>query len=356
LIGDLEAALLDTNLISRNQRIANVMRGLNAENIKHALELMKGKSMRDGTTREAWRMLLYSWAKFDPQNALGYAAANSDGRSQWFAVETIMNSWGEDNFNSAARWVVNDADPKIQSMALNALVLGYSNKNPAEAAKFVAGLAPDLGHPMFRQVAERFAESDPVGAAAWVDLLPPGSARGQAIERVADRWARRDPKAAGDWVARHAGEKEANDAGRRVAIRMAEADPNQAMQWTASLPDGDVRNTAQRAAMSKWAQQNAEGAADWINRLPSDYNADPLVEVYARQVARNSPEDALAAAESIADPKRRQEWTLRLAQYWSQRDSKAAAAWLANSSLSESQRLAITMAPRNIPPPWHGLD
>jgi hypothetical protein len=77
---------------------------------------------------------------------------------------------------------------------------------------------------------------------------------------------------------------------------------------------------------------------------------------YARQLAADSPREALDWAERVEDDVDRERSLIRIARSWRRTDEEAAEAWLKKSSLSEvaRNRARDLSQPDNLPKPLSG--
>ena len=134
------------------------------------------------------------------------------------------------------------------------------------------------------------------------------------------------------------------------------------VEWVARVPDGDEE--LQRAnkkhslwvAYATWAYRERESALDWMaQKIAEAEEPEPwlrqLYGEYARQLAEDSPEEAIQWAERVEDETDRERTLIRIARFWRTQDEEAAEAWLSQSSLSEQAREQArnTQIPDNLP-------
>lgn len=351
----LRSLLAETNMLKQQPQLAAFMSQLNPNNIHDALAAFDDANWRDPATRDAMRMLLYSWGQFDPQAAIEHTET-LDGRYQTMAQAIVVSGWGENDFAAASAWAA-EQEGFAARMTTGVLAGKLAKTDPAAAAAFLQQADGDqLSGMAVRAVAGAYAKASVDGAVQWAQSLPSGDARSRAMEEVAETWAETNPVAAAEWIKRQADDPDAARAGRSLASQMARDNPQNALLWAEDLPAGAARDAAQKAAMSRWTAENPDAAAAWINRLPVDANADPYIAAYSRRIASQSPAEAVDSALAIADPGTRDATLQEVGRWWYRQDQDAASAWLQQSGLSAEQQASITNSHGRRRPPWAGLE
>ena len=113
---------------------------------------------------------------------------------------------------------------------------------------------------------------------------------------------------------------------------------------------------SQWIAYSTWAYRDREAALAWMAEQ-SPGEPEPwvrsLIAEYARQLAADSPVEAIQWAERVEDDMDRERTLIRIARFWRTQDKEAAEAWLSQSSLSERARehARDPGKPNYLPPP-----
>jgi hypothetical protein len=119
------------------------------------------------------------------------------------------------------------------------------------------------------------------------------------------------------------------------------------VEWVASVPDGDEeqRNNKRHSlwvAYITWAYRDRDPALAWMAERAAVDDPEPWVRFlfaeYARQIAAESPAEAIPWAERVEDDNDRERSLVRIARAWLLKDPEAAEAWISQSSLSERAR------------------
>lgn len=156
-------------------------------------------------------------------------------------------------------------------------------------------------------VANALAASDPSGAKAFAESLPPGDARNMAIFDAAMRLAHDDPVGTANWVAR-----------------------------LASTPQ------AVGAVMTQYAVQDPPGAKQWINTLPPE-SRDTALGAYATNV--RDKVDGMLTALQITNDQTRTRTVNQLADRWLASDPVGFRNWVSTSGLPPATQAALLKQP-----------
>ena len=105
------------------------------------------------------------------------------------------------------------------------------------------------------------------------------------------------------------------------------ADPKASADWFYGL-EGTPEQKGKRLNMIvfPWATSAPNACGEWLNTQHLGPEADEALDVFAEVAMKSDPESAVAWAQRIQDPKRREEVTLRSLSQWRRRSPTAAAA------------------------------
>ena len=133
-------------------------------------------------------------------------------------------------------------------------------------------------------------------------------------------------------------------------------DPEASLKFFMSLPEGSSQREGVIESVQTWTRKDAEAAGDWINEnLQESTSAKDLAKYsYAREIVRDSPEDAVEWAGSIGDAELKQKSLVEVGQRWFRQDSEAAQAWLPDSGLPEEAVNKVQNPPQHDFRGWQG--
>ena len=192
-----------------------------------------------------------------------------DGPEAGELAEALVGSWGAQDPQAAAQWVMNLKDT-IQTNSVSTLLSLWS-------------------------------DSDPQAAAEWAEKFPEGETRSEAIGEVASTWAA--------------------------------AEPEKAVTWTLGLPDSPGQREALDDAVRTWTSLAPDGLGKWVEMQPVNEATDHLRSTAAAILVQDHPQDALAMAGKISNPEQRDASLTRLLNRWGREDQAAARAWIGQAGL-----------------------
>lgn len=234
-------------------------------------------------------------AKTDPRSALDWAVRQSSGRNN--LVATVIGTIAVNDTDTALDYAMNLDEKSDRWHSLQYIAMHVA-RDPGK----VQGVASRL-----------LAIEDP-------------EQRQRALGILTSTWAQMDPHAAAEWAVGNlaiAGDQSLAE----VATHLAQRDPDAAIRLAARVP---------AAAREQWLTQVAggfasvdpEGALAWVDQLRGQPHHTAIVETVAQHAAHRSPELAASLIPEISDPKKAARVAQVTARNWSQRDPRAAAAWV----------------------------
>jgi len=237
------------------------------------------------------RSAIKAWAKRDASAAAEWLASASPAVRNRLSAE-LMEAWAGQDLAAAIEWSQSELTGGALTRAIEGLVRGAAEKDPAQAAALVSEMKD------FRErasaavaVAQKWIpELDTPNAripdemAAWLQSLDEGS-RVRAIEATFWNWVGADAPG----LARLLGETRdtllSDDYYGHLARRLARRDPAEAIAWADTLP-GTARHEAGAQAFAEWRSTQSESAQEWFRKLPSDDpRRRPYLQAAVRQLA-----------------------------------------------------------------------
>lgn len=208
-------------------------------------------------TRENPDFLLTALGKFANPDDLKYALQNcrnlngsySPGIEAWArqcndpgmrrtAIQWLAERRGRDKPEDAMEWINQLPQDADRSAAMDSLAPRWPDA-VAMARRIVSdGRLPDDSKALAILTA-RWAEKDRTAAQAWVQSLPPGPLRSQAVGGVWSAWAKTEPESAFTAAAALTGADRRAGTQAVASSLWAQQYPGKALQWIASLPAAD---------------------------------------------------------------------------------------------------------------------
>ena len=126
-----------------------------------------------------------------------------------------------------------------------------------------------------------------------------------------------------------------NDAAVSVLQRWVQTDPDSAAAWVIQFPEGQLRDAALQNLVSLWTDQDRAGVAKWLENLDPGAIRDLAAAAYASKLSPGFPQLAAQWAEGIGEEPLRSQELENVAQMWLLKAPAAARAWLAGAPLAE---------------------
>ncbi|MGJ8723833.1 MAG: hypothetical protein ACSHYB_04685 [Roseibacillus sp.] len=349
----------------RFQNQKNFARALATRDPEKALSL--ALSLKGTERLELLDGVITNTARKDPQKALTFLKEIPDGPKRDDALNSLYNSWLKKDPEQAQAWM--QALPKKEQAKVLRESINHLAKHDIEGALDLLDSFPPSadtpGH--YSSLIDRWADSDPVAAQAWVEQLPPGPARESALDelvehltikkpsqaasllagelinsgnsrdvsQIAEKWVLTDPDATLAWL----GSLKASGTTRQTFIaetiyHLAEKEPAKAAAYTLDIEDPKVREGAIKSLVFGWGEQDLESAKTWIKAHLTKSEQASAHSSLIRKLSYKEPAKALAlleeASRGLAPEEIRTHFSRNMsaiATSWAGTDPAAAASW-----------------------------
>ena len=357
----LKSTLAETNPMKRLSGLANVLAELDEDNLADVLEAFDNFPLSFETSQE-YRLLMYAWGQFDAPSAIEYmrekaGGGRSGGRAIWFGGFAAMSGWAANDPQAAIAWVQEQDDPRMRGGFNMGIVSSWVTKDAKSAADYVATL--DRNHEtgrMLGMVSTELLKQGRQVATSWAEGIADERLKEDAFRNLTRLLARDDVDGATDWLEKHVNQKYSDESFDTLAEEWSRMDPEASLKFFMSLPEGSSQREGVIESVQTWTRKDAEAAGDWINEnLQESTSAKDLAKYsYAREIVRDSPEDAVEWAGSIGDAELKQKSLVEVGQRWFRQDAEAAQAWLPDSGLPEEAVNKVQNPPQHDFRGWHG--
>lgn len=168
---------------------------------------------------------------------------------------------------AAAEWANSLENLGARSQALNGVVMGWAEVDPASAAAWVVQLKEDDAW-LVASVAGPWGRKDPQSAASWVESLSSASVKTMACQNLATSWGASHREQAMAWAEKLQNEDEKQAAFGGIARVWAMTDSTGALQWAQSLEDEKCKRVVVAQVVSGWGMKDRGAAEKWVTDLP----------------------------------------------------------------------------------------
>ena len=201
--------------------------------------------------------------------------------------------------------------------------------DPEKAANVAWGLSGEGRWDSVGAVVGAWADTNLKAAVAWVDRLPEGNDKRNAVLSVAVELSRSEPETALDLVCRLPVSRERDDLIAYAAAQWATLDPSKASTWAVDVAEGPLRERLLAMIATAWGDQDPVAAASLaLDTLPPGKpQSDAVVGIVQRWTQQN-PESASAWVSAFPEGELRNVVVENFIKLWAQRDPRAAGDWL----------------------------
>lgn len=210
---------------------------------------------------------LYELAEREPVKALAAALEMPATAERESVLRYAANQWAAEAPEAAVEWAAQIPDSRLRERVLSEVLAAWGDQDPWTAA------------------------------AKAVQTLRPGRAQNDAVVSIVQRWAQTDPRTAGAWVS--------------------------------AFPAGELAETAGAELVRLWSDQDSEKAASWLNSLPPGSTRDASIAAFVEKLIPWDPASAVIWAADIGEPRSRTLQMERAAEEWLAVDGTVAREWLA---------------------------
>lgn len=332
--------------------------------------MQKTKAIPDDWTRyEAHRLIITAVADDDFPRACDYVKAHPDsyyipglaalgavagrlhGKAAWdqplgdTEVERLayrdgiiqrtgaIHSIAETDGVLAATLVDSVTDVRLRQTLVNSVANVWVKYDPEGATNFAFRHQPkdDPQSQLALTIAlTQWRDSEPVKAAAWVNALPPGESRIQAMKALCGNGWIGDMGTAQELVGKFQG-GELGVAVASVTEAWGRADGATASQWLATITDENAMAKGADSLATSWSQINPTECEQWVGQLPPGKARDAATGAYATSIAAQDIQSAMKWAVTISDEDSRGLKLRTLTEIWMRKDEAAASRWVTGS-------------------------
>jgi hypothetical protein len=307
-------------------------------------------------------LLIYGWMQALGRNkTTGETAAKaslldvarnevSPKRWQPSPAANFNRKWGWNESSAAAFSLANalaaiqaEEDSQKREEMLAALVDQIAIADIQSTLNELQQLGPsDLIGDFSLRLVRRWAENDGHAAAAWVEQLPEGPMREDALSGVAIEWANTGLEDATTWASQLPDPAEQDSALLAVANEAIRSQPVEALDIAVELPQDAQRDELIRHAAMEWGSQDGKSAADWARQITDVPMRDQTLSAIATAWSETDPLSAATlAVQDISEGRSQSDAVIGIIQRWAQQQPEQAAAWVEQFPAGELKQTAI---------------
>ncbi len=359
---DPDAALAWANSLPKAGERANLVRTVIAEVAERdpqaALAMASAQPLRE--QRQLLQGVASNWMLADPDGAVAWVKTLPEGATRQDCLANMAQNavWGGTEKLGSLIELMPKGQQRRETLENVSRYLGWYQE--PEQSIIWAKTLPDQDRDLvIARLSGALAESDPKGAAALAEALPPSAQSVQALSRIASEWADSDPEAAMKWAATLESDKARQDAMSGALTQWADRDPEKAAGATGQITDANARRAARDRIAGTWAAKAPAEAERWAQALPPEDRYSALASVWnatalddpakaAQRLAALLPEAAgvESAGAKLAESAK------TVATAWVNQNASQAAAWALTLPEGKARESAVGAVAEQ----WAGTD
>ncbi len=231
----------------------------------------------DDSARDSAMAAVFSGAAARPESALQAAkkiCADHPGEATGYGNSAIDALCDAGNFSTALELIAGSADDVQRSIWTAEAYSRWAALQPDQAAQAAAALTdPTARTEALQGVIGGWAQADPAALTHFLADLPAGGDRGSMLGQALQSWVRRDPVAAAAWI----NDREASpdyDEGVASVASVNILKPSQALTWAETISNPSLRSETVAEVLHGWALEDLAAAKQYFattkNLLPED--------------------------------------------------------------------------------------
>jgi len=299
------------------------------------------------------RNLASQWAETDSTKALAWARS-LDGRARETALESMMSRIISSNPSQAARLVEESPQSSMARTHARTVAQQLAEKNWDEARAWVNKLpAGDARENALRGLFVKLAETDPANAVKQASAMGNNYNTRYTIQEIVGQWLRKDFAGASAYVTTNATNSGNGDLAQLVARSAVQRDMAAAQKWTLALPPGEARSMAAHAIVDTLSTKDPGAAMDFTGNLTASEQSNLLTDELILKLVRYDVEKSAKWAEQLPESRVRQRVFARLAETMLQTDPARAAKYAEQAPWDDS---SYSNPRQNVATRWAEVD
>lgn len=212
--------------------------------------------------------------ELDPRRALALAATLAgDGQGTEHLCEAI-DDWLKEDEVAARQWVEEHGGPGRDHARTRLLIHDASRDPEAAVAQFAAlrneGVPDEVLERAVWAMVQALGKTDPGAARAWMDTLPEGTLRDDAVSGLARIWVDQDPTAASEWIATLPPGGQRDAGAWHLVEAIQKRDPASALEWARNISEENTRERMIGQVLEEWRGQDPDSAKAAALGLPEE--------------------------------------------------------------------------------------
>lgn len=242
------------------------------------------------------------WVKLDTAGALEFAKNCKSRSFRNMAVNNCFSALSRENPDQAMQEYGKLPEGELRKQASPTICWMIAQKDPVAALDFMEKNGRKNGYEGYYVggILAKWAETDPLAAAARMASMPPDRVNGDGAGQLAAEWAKKDPKAALEWAKGLRPELK-NAASLEIYKALSRKDPEAAWKQLQDEP-GHLRGQLTGGVLQTVADEDPAKAVAMLKAMDSKPERRIAVEQFLQQMGYWDTEGGFKIIDELKDP------------------------------------------------------
>ena len=340
---NLRRIMEDGSMVERMGSYMDALRIMDPSNLGQVIDAFEALPKGYGRHLEM-KLLMRSWAEFDPMGALQYSEESLDQKSEKrFAMTEVLAGWAARDSESAIEWVKQNQSDSPDSSESASLLIGVVKglaENDLEGANnFSNSLANGSAKWQASTfLAQEYAKLGTQKAIQWAESFPQEDERMRAtiLGQLGAKLAQDDLDGTANWVESMPIDKASEQVMSNLLSRWSAKSPLEAAAWANQLENPEKKVQAMKLLTNKWSLRDPVATASWLNKFPPSTELDPVVGEFVNRISSRDPEGAIGWASSIINEEQKNRAIGQVLRAWERKDPEKAKSWRLQNGVLET--------------------
>lgn len=335
----MEAALRETEVALRAQRFGESLMAWFAADPDAAIAYLQGHRDLPQYTQGLF-LVLQALAKTNPNRALLLARDMATTHEQKFIYSAIFDHIARTDMANSLFYLDLVPAGAARENALRALAAKWTAIDSEKALTWARTINdPAEKTAAMETILSALSRQDPLRTLSLAQENLGGEAMDRVLTRAIRQLAEIDPRSAASFVTQLPPGPLQKTSSINVARSLAGQDVNAALTWLQSLPAGDTQQIALNNVLDIWSKNNAAEAAQYVASMAAGDGQNAAAAHLGENWAEKDHASAIAWAASLANESARSAALMNVASGWARVDAPAATQWAATLESGNSARI-----------------
>lgn len=197
----------------------------------------------------------------DPMEAIRYAEEQPE-KERGQTYEAALSSWLQKDEKEAMKWLKEQPE-NVQTDAVKGMRGQLKDMSYDEVAKLTTEVTPAAANNLWKISLDQTANKDPEAALQYLPNISE-SDRPNSYREIAQSWTKKDPEAASSWIDPLPPGKEKDQAISGMVGELKSKEPDSSTIWASTISDENLRERLVNENAKIWLRRDRAAAEEWI--------------------------------------------------------------------------------------------